>query len=127
MGMPMSEVVRRLDTVIAERRRQRDTDGSYVAKLCEAGIDRILRKVAEECGETLLAAKNAERGENAEALVRETADLWFHCLVMLSALGFSGQDVLAELERRFGLSGIAEKNARGATGTGAAEALAGRD
>lgn len=110
------EVLRRLDAVIAERRRGGDAEGSYVAKLSREGLDRILRKVAEECGETLVAAKNAERGGPAagEALVRETADLWFHCLVMLAATGLSGAQVLAELERRFGLSGIAERAARGA-------------
>lgn len=108
----MNDILARLDAVIAERSGA-DPESSYVAKLSHGGLDRILKKVAEECGETLLAAKNAERDGNREALVRETADLWFHCMVMLAALGGSSAEVGAELERRFGLSGIAEKAARG--------------
>jgi phosphoribosyl-ATP pyrophosphohydrolase len=108
----LSDILARLDAVIAERRTA-DPESSYVAKLSHGGLDRILRKVAEECGETLLAAKNAEHDGDRSALVRETADLWFHCLVMLGELGGSSAEVCAELERRFGLSGIAEKAARG--------------
>jgi phosphoribosyl-ATP pyrophosphohydrolase len=108
----MSDILSNLDAVIAER-RDADPQGSYVAKLCNEGLDRILKKVAEECGEALIAAKNAERDGDRTALVRETADLWFHCLVMLAALGGSSAEVAAELERRFGLSGLAEKAARG--------------
>jgi len=112
----MPEILQQLDAVIAERRRQADAGTSYVAALSRDGLDRILRKVAEECGETLVAAKNAERGGDTAAVVRETADLWFHCLVMLAELGLSGGEVLGELERRFGLSGVAEKAARTAAG-----------
>ena len=108
----MSELLRRLDAVIAERRHA-DPKSSYVAALLGDGLDRILRKVGEECAETLLAAKNAERDPAArEQLVRETADLWFHCLVMLASQGVGSAEVEAELERRFGLSGHAEKAAR---------------
>ena len=107
----MSDVLGRLDTVIADRRAA-DPQSSYVAKLCHGGLDQILKKVAEECGETLVAAKNAERDGQREALIRETADLWFHCMVMLAALGGSSTEVETELERRFGLSGIVEKAAR---------------
>ena len=108
----MSDLLRRLDAVIAER-RQADPQSSYVAALMRDGLDRILRKVGEECAETLLAAKNAERDPAArEQLVRETADLWFHCLVMLASQECSSAEVEAELERRFGLSGHAEKAAR---------------
>jgi phosphoribosyl-ATP pyrophosphohydrolase len=108
----MAEVLERLDAVIADRRRNADPASSYVASLCHGGLDRILKKVAEECGETLLAAKNLERGGARQELIGETADLWFHCLVMLGQLGLSSTEVLAELERRFDLSGIAEKAAR---------------
>ena len=108
----MSEVLARLDAVIAERRQSADPATSYVAKLCHGGLDRILKKVAEESGETLLAAKNVERGGDPKELVGETADLWFHCLVMLAELDLQSSDVLAELERRYDLSGIAEKAAR---------------
>ncbi len=101
------EILQRLDAVLAER-RDADPESSYVAGLHASGIDRILRKLGEECTETVVAAKNAER----EKIVYETADLWFHSLVMLSHCGLSSADVLAELERRFGLSGLDEKASR---------------
>ena len=106
------EVIQRLDAIIAERRRNADSVDSYVAKISRAGLDHILKKVAEECGETLVAAKNAQHGAEPAALIQETADLWFHCLVMLADAGVGGSDVLRELERRLGVSGIAEKAAR---------------
>ena len=71
-------------------------------------MDAILKKVGEEAAETIIAAKNGDRGQ----IIHETADLWFHTLVMLSHQGLSSEDVLAELERRFGTSGIEEKAAR---------------
>jgi phosphoribosyl-ATP pyrophosphohydrolase len=108
----MSEVLARLDAVIAQRRQDADPAGSYVASLCHGGLDRILKKVAEECGETLLAAKNLEHGGPPQALIGETADLWFHCLVMLAKCELGSADVLAELERRFDISGITEKASR---------------
>ena len=108
----MSEVLARLDAVIAERRQSADPATSYVAKLCHGGLDRILKKVAEESGETLLAAKNVERGGDPRELVGETADLWFHCLIMLAHYDLGPGDVLAELRRREGISGIDEKAAR---------------
>lgn len=110
----MSEVLRALDGVIAERRLAADPGASYVASLMHKGLDAILKKVAEESGETLLAAKDAQHGGDTAAVVRETADLWFHSLVMLGALGLDSDAVLAELERRFGLSGLDEKAARSA-------------
>ncbi len=94
---------------VIEARRTADPDNSYVASLHEAGLDRTLRKLGEECTETVVAAKNGNR----DAIVYETADLWFHSLVMLSQCGLGPGAVLAELERRFGLSGLAEKAARG--------------
>lgn len=110
----MSEVLRALDAVIAERRRAADPGASYVSALMHKGLDAILKKVAEESGETLLAAKDTQHGGDPAAVVRETADLWFHSLVMLGALGLDSTAVLAELERRFGRSGLDEKAARGA-------------
>ncbi|MEX0387071.1 phosphoribosyl-ATP diphosphatase [Spiribacter onubensis] len=101
------EVLRRLDEVL-EARRAADPQQSYVAGLHAAGIDRILRKLGEECTETVVAAKNGNRDD----IVYETADLWFHSLVMLSHCGLGSEAVLAELERRFGLSGLTEKAAR---------------
>lgn len=108
----MSEVLRRLDAVIASRMAGGDPQTSYVASLHRDGLDRILKKVGEECAETLIAAKNVRRADDADALVRETADLWFHLLVMLAELGVSSDEVLNELARRFDISGIAEKAAR---------------
>ncbi len=103
----MSDILQQL-TRILEARRLADPDSSYVASLHERGMDAILKKVGEEAAETIIAAKNGDRGQ----IIHETADLWFHTLVMLSHQGLSSEDVLAELERRFGTSGIEEKAAR---------------
>jgi phosphoribosyl-ATP pyrophosphohydrolase len=108
----MPDVLESLDDVIRARRRSTNGESSYVASLCEKGLDAVLKKVAEESGETLIAAKEAQHGGELAAVVRETADLWFHSMVMLSVLGLRSGDVIAELEKRFGLSGIAEKAAR---------------
>lgn len=97
---------------VLEQRKVADADSSYVASLHAKGLNKILEKVGEEATETILAAKDAERGGDQDALIAETADLWFHSLVMLSHLGLSHKQVLAELERRFGLSGLEEKAAR---------------
>ena len=107
----MSDVLNELAEVL-EQRRSADAGDSYVASLHKAGLDKILKKVGEEAAETLIAAKGAEAGGDASDVVYETADLWFHSLVMLSHLGLSHQDVLNELERRFGLSGLEEKASR---------------
>jgi phosphoribosyl-ATP pyrophosphohydrolase len=94
---------------VLESRKNADSEQSYVASLHHQGLDKILQKVGEETVETLLAAKEAEHSGNNEKLIYETADLWFHSLVMLSHLGEEAQSVLKELERRFGLSGLDEK------------------
>lgn len=109
----MSEVLEQLAKVL-EQRRSADESSSYVASLHKAGLDKILKKVGEESAETIIAAKGCEAGADKADLVYETADLWFHTLVMLSHLDLSHQDVLQELQRRFGLSGIEEKASRGA-------------
>lgn len=103
----MNTILERLAEVV-EGRKHADPQGSYVAGLYEKGLDAILRKVGEEATETILAAK----GEDDERLVSETADLWFHTLVMLAARGLGPADVLAELDRRFGVSGLEERAAR---------------
>jgi phosphoribosyl-ATP pyrophosphohydrolase len=100
-------ILERLEAAIAERRGA-EAATSYVASLEKKGLDAILKKIGEEATETVIAAKGGERG----AIVHETADLWFHCLVMLSHSGIALADVLAELERREGKSGIEEKNSR---------------
>lgn len=103
----MSDILERLAEVIEQRRRQ-NPEESYVARLFSKGEDAILKKVGEEATEAVIAAKGGDRNQ----VVYETADLWFHSLVMLAAHDLKPADVLAELERRFGLSGIAEKASR---------------
>lgn len=93
---------------VLESRKQADPDSSYVAGLYARGLDAILKKVGEEATETVVAAKNGD----PQQLVHETADLWFHCLVMLAHQGLGPDAVLAELGRRFGVSGIEEKAGR---------------
>lgn len=94
-----------------ESRKGADPGSSYVAGLYHKGLDAILKKVGEESVETILAAKEGDKLH----IVRETADLWFHSLVMLAHLGLGPDDVLAELHRREGISGIDEKASRRAT------------
>lgn len=103
----MNDTLNRLAELL-EQRKSADPQTSYVAKLYAKGMDSILKKVGEEATETIIAAKN---GDN-EHLIYETADLWFHTLVMLAQAGLKPQDVLDELARREGLSGIAEKASR---------------
>lgn len=103
----MSDILDRLAEIL-EQRKVADPNSSYVAKLYAKGMDSILKKVGEEATETVIAAK----GGNKEEIIYETADLWFHTLVMLAKADLKPQDVLDELARREGLSGIDEKNAR---------------
>jgi phosphoribosyl-ATP pyrophosphohydrolase len=103
----MNDILERLAESLEQRKRA-DPESSYVAKLYAKGMDSILKKVGEEATETIIAAKNGDK----EHLIYETADLWFHTLVMLAQAGLKPQDVLDELARREGLSGIAEKASR---------------
>jgi len=103
----MSEILDRLAHVLEER-KDADPQSSYVAKLYAKGIYAILKKVGEEATETIIAAKDGDH----EKIVYETADLWFHTLVMLAHSGLHPRDVLNELARREGLSGLEEKAAR---------------
>jgi len=103
----MSDVLTKLAEVLEER-KQADPDSSYVAKLYSKGLDSILKKIGEEATETVMAAKDG----NAEQIIYETADLWFHTMVLLAQQGLSPDDVLNELDRRFGLSGLQEKASR---------------
>lgn len=103
----MSEILDRLAETL-EARKGADPQSSYVAKLYAKGIDSILKKVGEEAAETIIAAKGGDKAQ----IVYETADLWFHTLVMLAHSGLHPNDVLNELARREGLSGIAEKESR---------------
>lgn len=108
----MNDVLQQLTEAIQQRIEEGDTESSYVAKLHSAGIDKILQKLGEEATETIIAAKNAEQLASKDKTVHETADLLFHTLVMLAALGIDFDAVLAELERRYGTSGISEKKRR---------------
>jgi phosphoribosyl-ATP pyrophosphohydrolase len=105
--MKDSDILYRLAEVL-ESRKSADSEKSYVASLYAKGIDSILKKVGEESAETIIAAKN---GDSIQ-LIYEMADLWFHCLILLSHQGLTPDLVLEELERRFGLSGIEEKTQR---------------
>ena len=91
-----------------EQRKQADPESSYVAGLYHKGLDAILKKIGEEATETVMAAKDGQ----ADKIVYEVADLWFHCLVLLAHEGIDPQQVLNELDRRFGTSGIEEKASR---------------
>jgi len=101
------DILLRLMTVLASR-KDADPDSSYVAGLYDKGLDAILKKIGEESAETIIAAKSGDKRQ----IVHETADLWFHCLVMLAQQNLHARQVLEELERRFGVSGIDEKAAR---------------
>ena len=105
------DILRRVAHVI-DSRKNADPSSSYVASLHHKGLNKILEKVGEEAVETILAAKDAASTKATDDVIYETADLWFHSLVMLSALNLEPQAVLDELERRFGLSGPAETAAR---------------
>ena len=105
----MEDILSRITRVLLERQTA-DPESSYVAKLCAGGLNGILQKVGEEATETILAAKDAAR--SPDQVIRETADLWFHLLVMLVYLQHDPGEVLAELERRLGRSGLEEKASR---------------
>lgn len=109
----MNNTLDQLDESLASRRHG-DAGTSYVASLHQRGLNKILEKVGEEAVETILAARDAEHGDDQarQALIGETADLWFHSMVMLSHLGLDHQAVLEELARRQGISGLVEKASR---------------
>ena len=107
----MNDILHQLSEVL-EQRKGADPASSYVAGLYAKGLDAILKKIGEEATETVIAAK----GGDAQQIIYETADLWFHTLIMLAQQGLGPQAVLEELQRRFGLSGIEEKSRRGQTG-----------
>lgn len=105
------DILARLAAIIEERKLA-DPETSYVARLQQRGLNKILEKVGEEAVETILAARDAEQSGQNDQLVHECADLWFHSLIMLSRLGSGPDQVLAELERRFGVPGLQEKASR---------------
>jgi phosphoribosyl-ATP pyrophosphohydrolase len=103
----MSEILLQLAQVL-EQRKLESADKSYVASLYAKGVDAILKKIGEEAAETIIAGKGGDK----QQLIYETADLWFHCMVLLASQGLGPEDVLNELQRRFGLSGLDEKSQR---------------
>ena len=103
----MTDTLKQLAEVL-EARKQASPDSSYVASLYHKGLDAILKKIGEEATETVMAAKDGEK----DKIIYETADLWFHTLVLLAQQGLGPDDVLQELQRRFGLSGLEEKASR---------------
>jgi phosphoribosyl-ATP pyrophosphohydrolase len=107
----MSDTLERLAAVIDSRKPANggDPDKSYIARLFAKGDDAILKKIGEEATETVMAAKDVSNGADVSKVVYECADLWFHSMIMLSRFGLSPQDVIAELARREGISGIEEK------------------
>jgi len=105
----MTEDVLQQLTEVLEQRKTAAADTSYVASLYHKGLDSILKKIGEEAAETIIAAKNGD----SEQIIYETADLWFHSLVLLVHQGLDPADILTELQRRFGLSGLDEKASRG--------------
>lgn len=103
----MSEILQELAQIL-EQRKHEPAEKSYVASLYAKGLDKILKKIGEEATETVIAAKDGDK----QKIIYETADLWFHCMVMLADQGLGPDDVLQELQRRFGLSGLEEKAQR---------------
>ncbi len=104
----MNDILTQLAAVLEERKCA-DPESSYVAKLYAKGLDAILKKIGEEATETVMAAKDGD----SDKIIYEVADLWFHTLVLLAQQGLKPQDVLNELARRFGVSGVEEKASRG--------------
>lgn len=107
----MSQDILQQLAAVLEQRKSEPPDSSYVAKLYAKGLDAILKKIGEESTELVMAAKDGDPGK----IVYETADVWFHTLVLLAQQGLGPRDVLRELERRFGLSGLEEKARRAAS------------
>ncbi len=110
----MSEILNRLADVIESRKLENggDPEKSYVARLFAKGDDAILKKIGEEATETVMAAKDARASADVSKVLYECADLWFHSMIMLAQFDLTPQDVLNEMARREGLSGIEEKAAR---------------
>ena len=113
-NLSSSDALARLAAVVESRLPQNggDPEKSYVARLLHKGPDAFLKKIGEEATEVVMAAKDADAGGDRTKVVNEVADLWFHCMIALAHYGLKPADVLAELERREGTSGIEEKALR---------------
>jgi phosphoribosyl-ATP pyrophosphohydrolase len=110
-GTDLEGALARLAAVIKSRKGG-DPEKSYVARLLSAGSDAVLKKIGEEATEAVMAAKDADHGGDSQRVVSEVADLWFHCMIALARYGLSPADVIAELNKRAGTSGIEEKALR---------------
>ena len=99
-------------TQILEARKTASVDTSYVASLYQKGLNKILEKIGEEATETIIAAKDAEKTGDTKEVIYETADLWFHSMVMLVKMGIKPMEILLELQRRLHIPGLDEKAAR---------------
>lgn len=112
--MSANDSLARLADIIDSRKPANggDPQASYVARLLHKGPDAFLKKIGEEATEVVMAAKDADHGGDRAKLVGEVADLWFHCMIALAHHGLKPADVIAELERREGLSGLEEKALR---------------
>ncbi len=121
---PAQDTLAQLADVIESRRPARggNADSSYVARLLAKGSDSFLKKIGEEATEVVMAAKDADHGGDKSKVVNEVADLWFHCMIALAHYGLRPADVIAELARRAGTSGIEEKALRKAIGREGREA-----
>lgn len=106
----MNDVLQQLAEIL-EQRKQQSADQSYVASLYAKGLDHILKKIGEEATETVIAAKDGDK----DKIIYEMADLWFHCMVLLADRDLGPEQVINELQRRFGLSGLEEKARRGSS------------
>jgi phosphoribosyl-ATP pyrophosphohydrolase len=112
--MASNDSLARLAAIIESRKPANggDAERSYVARLLHKGPDAFLKKIGEEATEAVMAAKDIDHGGDPARLVGEVADLWFHCMIALAHYGLAPADVIAELERREGTSGIEEKALR---------------
>jgi phosphoribosyl-ATP pyrophosphohydrolase len=114
MNVTSNDSLARLAQVIESRKAANggDPEASYVARLLHKGSDAVLKKIGEEATEVVMAAKDADHGGDTAKIVAEVADLWFHSMIALAHYGLAPADVIAELERRAGTSGIEEKALR---------------
>ncbi|MBE7939988.1 MULTISPECIES: phosphoribosyl-ATP diphosphatase [Ramlibacter] len=121
--MSSNDSLARLAAVIESRKPAHggDPEASYVARLLHRGVDQVLKKVGEEAAEVVMAAKDAQHGGDRQKIVGEVADLWFHSMIALALFDLAPADVIAELERREGTSGIEEKALRKAQAREAGE------
>jgi phosphoribosyl-ATP pyrophosphohydrolase len=112
--MTSNDSLARLAAVIESRKTANggDPEKSYVARLLHQGPDAVLKKIGEEATEVVMAAKDADHGGDPQKIVAEVADLWFHCMIALARYGLTPAQVIAELDRRAGTSGIEEKALR---------------